>query len=106
MNNEDVTEDNYDTSDEKQVNIVKKKAGRNKADRLDFISAAMGTEQGRAWFFYHLNRCYLFKTPYFSESSYDTAFRCGEQNVGLQLLSDIQEAAPELYLTMLKEHKS
>ena len=95
----------YDTGDGEQVNKARKKSARTRANRLDFVAAAMTTEQGRAWFFDHLNRCRVFKTPYSAESPQDTAFRCGELNVGLQILDDIQTAAPELYITMISENR-
>lgn len=96
----------YDTGDEKQVNTARKKNARTRAHRLEFVAAAMTTEQGRAWFYDLLLRTYIFKNPYISDSPTDTSFRCGELNIGLQVLDDIQTAAPELYLTMIKENKT
>jgi len=95
----------YDTSDKEQVNTARKKAARTKADRLKFISAAMTHEQGRAWFYDILVFCKVFQGPY-ADDPYRTAFLCGEQNVGLRILSDIQEAAADNYLVMLRENKA
>lgn len=102
---EEVLEQPYDTSDPEQVNKARKKGARTRATRLEFVAAAMTTYQGRAWFYDILNRCYVTRTPFISGDMYTTAFRCGEHNIGLQLLSDIQDAAPDLYITMIKEAK-
>lgn len=96
------TEESYDTSDQKQVNKARKKEARKRADRLKFIEAAMSHEQGRAWFYDMLLFCKVINTPY-SDNPYDTAFKCGMQNVGLRILLDLQDAAPDRYLDMVKE---
>lgn len=98
-------EQSYDTSDKEQVNTARKKASRTKADRLKFIAAAMTHEQGRAWFFDLLVFCKTISTP-FNDDPYRTAFNCGMSNVGLRIMGDIQEAAPDQYLIMIKESNS
>lgn len=98
-------EESYDTSDKEAVNKAKKKAGRTKADRLKFITAAMQHPEGRAWFYDLLVFTHVVSTPYMSGDSHATAFRCGEQNIGLRILGDIQEAAPEQYLLMIQENQ-
>lgn len=99
------SESNYDTSDKEQVNKVRKKASRTRADRLKFVEAGMTMPQGRAWFYDFLIRCHVFNTP-FDEDPYRHAYRAGEANVGLQVLSDIQEAASQNYIKMIEENKS
>jgi len=95
----------YDTSDKEQVNRARKKASRTRADRLKFVEAAMTMEQGRAWFYDFLIRCHVFNTP-FDDDPCRHAFRAGEANIGLMVLSDIQESAPDNYTKMIKENKS
>jgi hypothetical protein len=34
------------------------------------------------------------------------AQRCGEVNIGLQLIAEMDEASPDLYLQMMKENKN
>lgn len=94
----------YDTSEPLQVNKAKKKAARTRADRLEFVAAAMTTPQGRAWFYDTLVRCKVFNTP-FQDDPYRTAFNCGQNTVGLMILDDIQMSAPSEYITMIKENK-
>lgn len=95
----------YDTSDPVQVNQKRKKTGRTRADRLEFIKAAMQHEQGRGWFYDILSFCKIFETPYVSGDSYGTTFKVGQQNCGLRILADLQEAAPTDYMLMLKENR-
>lgn len=98
------TED-YDTSDKEQVNKARKKASRTRADRLKFVEAGMTMPQGRAWFYDFLMRCHIFNTP-FDEDPYRHAYRAGEANIGLQVLSDIQEVSAQDYVKMISENKT
>lgn len=97
-------DESYDTSDQQAVNKAKKRAGRTKADRLKFISAAMSHPEGRAWFYDILLFCKVFQSA-FDESPYRMYFLSGQKNIGLKLLDDIQTAAPEQYLLMIEEGK-
>lgn len=99
-------EETYNTSDPIAVNTVRKKAARTRADRLKFVEAAMSHEQGRAWYYDILKRCHVFATPYINNDPHATSFRCGEQNIGLQILDDLQTAAPDDYLKMVAENKT
>lgn len=102
---QEAAEETIDTSDPIQVNTQRKKYARTRADRLKFVAAAMEHEQGRAWFYDILVRCRVVGTP-FSEDPYKTAFNCGMQNIGLQVLDDIQTASPDGYNKMIQENKS
>lgn len=97
-------EETYNTADPVQVNKRRKKDARTRADRLKFVQASMDFEQGRAWFYDLLVRCHVFRSP-FNEDPYSTAFRCGEANIGLTILSDIQDSAPDQYSLMIRENK-
>lgn len=103
---EEEAEEDYDTSDPVQVNNKRKKSARTRADRLKFVEAAMTTEQGRAWFYDILLFCKIFEGPYVTGDPYATSFKCGQQNVGLRLLDDLQTAAPDDYTLMIKENKT
>ncbi len=96
----------YDTSDPVSVNKARKKSARTRADRLEFVKASMSFEQGRSWFYDQLVRCHIFQTPFISGDSHNTAFRCGEHNIGLMILDDIQTAAPTDYIKMISENKN
>lgn len=95
----------YDTSDKEQVNKSRKKSARTHADRLEFVRASMSFPQGRAWFYDLLVRTHIFQVPYVAGDPHGTSFKCGENNIGLMVLSNIQEAAPQDYVTMISENK-
>lgn len=98
-------DETYDTSDKESVNKARKRSSRTRADRMEFITAAMTTEQGRAWFYDLLVFCRVFNSP-MAEETNRTFFNLGIQNVGLRILDDIQTAAPDKYLPMVNENKT
>lgn len=99
----DNLEEAIDTADPQAVNKARKKASRTRADRLRFVEAAMSHAEGRSWFFDLLNRCRVFHHPFVDGDPHKTSFRCGELNVGNQVLADIQDAAPDKYTVMVNE---
>lgn len=102
---EEALEETPNTADPQEVNKQRKKYARKRSDRLRFIEAAMSHEEGRAWFYDTLVFCQIFQNPYDTDP-YKTAFLCGQRNVGLRILADIQDAAPDEYLKMIKESKT
>ena len=101
----EIPEEQYDTSDREQVNKARKRSARTRADRLKFVEAGMTMPEGRAWFYDFLMRCHIFSTP-FDDDPYRHAYRAGEANIGLQLLSDVQEVSAQNYVKMIAENKS
>lgn len=97
-------EESFDTSDPVQVNTARKKSARTRADRLEFVHAAMTTPQGRAWFYDLIVRCHIFNRA-FDPDPYIHAYKAGEVNIGLQILSDIQDGASDNYVLMIEENK-
>lgn len=95
----------YNADDEKQVKKAKKKAEVDRALELNVIKEIMSTSPGRKWIYDWLERCHCYSTSFIQGSPDASAFREGERNIGLQLLVDVQNAASETYLTMLKEAK-
>lgn len=95
----------YDANDPKQVEKAKKQAEIDGALKLDEIRKVMQSAPGRRWMNELLERCHCFHTSFISGAPDASAFREGERNIGLQILADIQNAAPDLYLTMIQEAK-
>ena len=92
----------YNASDTKQIRAAQK---RNKNERaLDdgVLLNLMQTQNGRAWMWRHLGRCHAFHTPFTAENSV-TNFRCGEQNIGLELIADLLRACPDQFIFMMRE---
>ena len=80
----------------------KSKSKLKQRDRDDFLKAVMNTPEGRSWIWDMLSICGVYQNP-FTPDAAATAFRCGEMNIGQQLLADVVRAAPDLYITMQKE---
>ncbi len=100
-----LAEKGYDASDPEQVNQARKKAGRKKKEELDFVSAIMSVPQGRAWMYGLLAACKVFGSPIVQGDPYFTYHNIGEQNIGKKLLQEINDAAPDEYIMMMREAK-
>lgn len=63
----------------------------------------MAQEPGRRFMWELLGTTGVFRNAFTGDSR--TYFRCGEQNIGQQLMARIHEVCPERYQTMVKEQK-
>ncbi len=93
----------YDASDRKSIRKAEKLAKQAEAKRRVFIRHLLATIDGREWMHDLLTRCHIFHTPFAAGKPDVTAFRCGEQNLGLQLFADVVSAAPDQYTLMMYE---
>lgn len=98
-----MTDEPIDVSDPKQVEKRKKDARQNQLQRKEVIRKLMGDEGVRNWIYDLLVACRIGHNPFSSEPLL-MAHSCGEMNIGLRIRSDIETAAPELYLQMMKEN--
>lgn len=64
----------------------------------------MADRRGRRIIFRWLERSGVFRSSYTGGA--ETFFREGQRNVGLMLLAQVNEHAPQLYATMLKEQRA
>lgn len=96
----------YNADDKEQVGQARKQAEFDNALKLDVIRGIMQTPAGRKWIYSILERCHIYGNPFVPGQSDSTAFNMGEANIGRLFLADVQEAASELYLTMLTEAKA
>lgn len=95
----------FDASDSKMVEERIKDSKRGDELRKETLIAFMSTEDGRAFFFDLIaNKTRVYTNP-FSTDAVTMAFRCGELNIGQQILAAIEGASPDLYLLMCKEAK-
>lgn len=101
---EDNLEKPYDASDEAAVAAARKKGGRNRRARLEFIQAMMDLPEGRKWLWEIMQKCFVFGNPVVQSDSHATYFNLGQQNIGKLILQDVQEF-PELYIRMVIEAK-
>lgn len=68
------------------------------------IAEALDTPAGRKMLWWLLSVSKAVAVNPFSGDPYHTAFNCGEQNVGQQVLARIIEVNPEGFLAMQKEN--
>lgn len=86
--------------------VVKKQREWEKADarQLDeAISAMLQHEQTRRYLYWLLEITRAIGQNPMSENALRTAFNCGEQNIGQQVMAHLLECAPDGFLQLLKE---
>lgn len=75
---------------------------KNKRDReLEDVNFILSSKQGRRFFWRFIRLCGVFETSFTGNNT--TFFKEGERNVGLRLMTDLNEAAPNAYALMQKE---
>jgi hypothetical protein len=91
----------FNAANRKDVRRLEKQARLDTRARRETIQTLMSTTQGRQWVHERLTVCHVFATS-FSTNAYESAFREGERNVGLQLLNDVM-TCPDEYIQMMRE---
>lgn len=94
----------YDSSSPKEVTEKAKASKAFDIRAKEGLKAIMGDPTGRTWLYRLLTLCDPY-TNCFSSDPLHMAMRCGETNIGLQVIADMHEASPELYLLMMKENQ-
>lgn len=80
-------------------------AKRLQRDReVDDFKWLMGHRQGRRVMWRLLSMTGVFRNPHIPGTE-DVLFRCGEQNIGQQLMGEIHTICPEHYTTMTREQQ-
>lgn len=100
--------DGHNPFDEReQVAADAKAADAKRVERnreVDDFMWLMGHKQGKRFMWRLLGITGLFRNPHIPGTE-DVLFRCGEQNIGQQLLAEIHTFCPERYNEMVKEHQ-
>ena len=81
-------------------------AERNKLthdEEIDDIKWLMGSKRGRRIVWRLLERTGVFRSSFTGNS--ETFYREGMRNIGLVLMAQTNEAGPDLYASMVKEHQ-
>lgn len=91
-------------ADPKQVQRAGEKAVRGREREISDILWILSDPRGRRFFWRYLGICGVFRQSFTGNST--TFFNEGERNVGLKLLSDLNDARPEAYIEMMKEAKN
>jgi hypothetical protein len=96
-------EDFESASDPRRVEKSEKLRRERDRAKEDFIRGALGSREGRIWFWDLLARCGVFRNPW-TANALVTAHACGEMNIGLETLSEITRLVPDYFAVMLKEN--
>ena len=92
----------YNASDTRQIKAATKRSKSDRALDDGVLLMIMTTQNGRAWIWRHLGRCHAFQTTYTGDNN-ATNFRCGEANIGLELIADLLRACPDQFIFMMRE---
>lgn len=95
----------YNAGDPEEVAKQAARAARFKIARAEVLTNIMGTVAGRAWVHDLLVFCSIYGDPVIPGDTHLTYRNLGMQNVGKMILDEINTAAPERYLPMLREAK-
>lgn len=92
----------FNAGDEGQVGERKVNAKNAERERIAGFGQLLETKQGRAWAWWLLGQCGVFRTSFTGNST--TFFNEGKRDIGLLLLGDITREFPDAYMTMTKEN--
>lgn len=76
---------------------------QDQTDRQEALAALMQHSKGRALLNYWLQLGKAIGVNPFSGNALQTAFNCGELEVGQRMMTEVIEADPEGFLTLLRE---
>ena len=94
----------YDAHDPEDVAEATKEANRAMAKKLRVVEAIMSYEDGRAWMYELLGfHCHVFSENTMRDTPERNGRFEGERAVGLRVLDEIMQAAPEMFWEMRKE---
>lgn len=95
--------------DDKQAEqIVRKERQWAKADKQqldDAVRAMLQHQSTRRYLYWLLDIGKAIGQNAFSGNALSTAFQCGEQNVGQQVMAHLIEVSPDGFLTLLRERQ-
>jgi hypothetical protein len=90
-------------ADKEQVKSAAFKEKRKREQELKDVSDVLMSPHGRRFVWRYLEKCGVYRSSYTGNSQ--TFFLEGERNIGLQLMTDIMDANPELYLKLVRENR-
>lgn len=90
-------------ADEGQVKEAKGLEKNSRKRELADLLTVASTIQGKRFIWRYLTQCGVFKTSFTGNNQ--TFFLEGQRNIGLQLLTDVNEADPQLYVDIMKANK-
>lgn len=92
-----------DPADLKKYSDARSSAARKQADRDAAMRTLLGSVEGRALLNWHIEMCHIL-TQDFTPDPYRTAFACGERNIGLRWMAELQRISPNDLIKMMREN--
>lgn len=92
----------YNAADRKDVRRAEKAARQAELARGEVVKGLMDTTAGRRYVWDRLSAAHIFVTS-FNLDPVQMAFNEGERNQGLQLLGDIMQWCPDLFIQAMRE---
>jgi len=96
-------DDTYNAGDVRQLRQAAKTAKAREADRRETLRLIMSHPNGRAWIYWLLGECHILETC-FNSNSLRMAMLEGERNVGLKVMSEINQVALDEHVVMMREN--
>lgn len=93
-------------ADETKVKGRNKRLKAKEELKLRLISNFLSSKDAREWMYDLLSDCHLYAPSHVPGDSHSTAFREGERNIGLRVLSDIPTEAYALMLSEARERSN
>lgn len=94
----------FDAGDAAAVAERAGRAAREQERRAAGLRYVLTDRRGRDWLWSLLEDCRIWSSSFTGDSA--TFFNEGMRNVGLRVLTEISEAAPEALVTMITENRS
>lgn len=91
-----------DLGDPSQVKKASRRARLLAREEDGVLAQVLSTIQGRRLMWRWLSLTGLYRNP-FSTNALAMAFNAGQQNVGQQLLAEVNRISPEAYVLMMRE---
>lgn len=92
----------FDAGDAESVGQLKRDANARDARKKAALQRFLSDPAGREWVWDLFKGCYMFSTTFTGNA--EGYFREGKRNIGLQVLTDINRASPDVFATMMKEN--
>lgn len=92
----------YSAANRKDIRAAEKAEKAREASRQSVLVGLMSTIEGRAYIYADLEFCHVFVDPFTSDALAE-AFQKGIRTVGLKLLADLMQYAPDQFILAMRE---
>lgn len=90
-------------ADPKQVQAAGREAKERETTHLSDLRALLAMPEGQRVLWHYLDRFRAFRSV-FDENAHRMAYQSGRQDAAHELMSDIDRAQPDAFLTLMRTH--